>query len=85
MNIPMIIKQFLNSEKAVASGLAVIAATVFVFLGKISAQEWMSYSQVVLGIYVGGKSVQGAVTALALKNATLSNDAVADKEAKKKK
>lgn len=60
-----VLKSFLNSEKAVASGVLVIAATVLVAVGKITVQEWMDYTEVLLGIYVGGKALQGSAAAIA--------------------
>jgi hypothetical protein len=58
-----VIKNFVNSEKAVAAGVLVIAATVFVFTNRITVQEWMDYTEILLAIYVGGKAVQGAASA----------------------
>ena len=58
-----IIKNFLNSEKAIASGVLVIASSLMTIAGKLTPQEWMDYTQTLLGIYVGGKTVQGAVAA----------------------
>lgn len=55
-----VLKNFANSEKAVAAGMLVIVATVFAFLGRITVDEWMDYTQILLAIYVGGKAVQGA-------------------------
>lgn len=63
-----IIKNFLNSEKAIASGVLVIASSLMTIAGKLTPQEWMDYTQTLLGIYVGGKTVQGAVAALAGRN-----------------
>lgn len=63
-----VLKSFLNSEKAVASGLLVIAATVLAAVGKITVQEWMDYTEVLLGIYVGGKAIQGTAAAFAARN-----------------
>lgn len=53
------------SEKAIAAGLLVIAATIFVIIGKISFQEWQTYTTWCLGIYVGGKTVHGTATVIA--------------------
>ena len=64
MNLPQIVKNFLNSEKAVASVVPLIIATVFVFTGKITYQQWMDFATAITGIYVGGKTVQGAAVAL---------------------
>jgi hypothetical protein len=64
-----VIKNFLNSEKAIASGALVIAASAMVVVGKLTPQEWMDYTQTLLGIYVGGKTVQGAIASLGGKEA----------------
>jgi len=64
MGIPTVVKQLFNSEKAIAAGLLVISAVILLMLGRITVEQWMSYTQVLLGIYVGGKSVQGAAAAL---------------------
>lgn len=58
------IKSLLGSEKAIASGVLAIAATVFVILDKMSVDQWIDYTQIVLGIYVAGKTTQGAVNAI---------------------
>jgi hypothetical protein len=59
-----VLKNLLNSEKAVVTGLLVIAASVLAGLGKMSIDQWISYSQWMAGIYVGGKSIQGAAGAI---------------------
>ncbi len=59
-----VIRNFVNSEKAVATGLLVIASSVLTAMGQMSIDQWMGYTQVMAGIYVGGKSVQGAAAAL---------------------
>lgn len=60
-----VLKNFLNSEKAVASGMLVVASSVMAVTGQLTPQEWMAYTQTLLGIYVGGKTLQGAASALA--------------------
>ena len=59
-----IILNLLNSEKAVASGVLVVASSVMVATGQITPEQWMQYTQMLLGIYVGGKTAQGAVAAI---------------------
>jgi hypothetical protein len=61
--MPQILKNFLNSEKAIASAIPLIIATVFVFTGKITEQEWMNFAMAITGIYVGGKAIHGAAAA----------------------
>jgi hypothetical protein len=60
-----VIKNLINSEKAVASGVLVIASSVMVATGEITAAEWTEYTKTLLGIYVGGKTVQGAAAMFA--------------------
>jgi hypothetical protein len=55
----------LKSEKAVAAGVLAVCATVMVFLGRMTVEEWTSYTQVVLVTYVSGKTLQGAVATVA--------------------
>ncbi|UCC72059.1 MAG: hypothetical protein JSV86_17075 [Gemmatimonadota bacterium] len=59
-----VLKNFANSEKAVAVGALILAATVLVILDRLSIQEWMEYTQVLAGIYVGGKALQGAASSV---------------------
>lgn len=63
--IPAVVKQLLGSEKAVAVGLLIIAASALTATGQMTIDEWMDYTKWLAGIYVGGKSLQGAAEALA--------------------
>jgi uncharacterized membrane protein YadS len=63
--IPQVIKDFLGSEKAIAAGLLVVAATIFVLTGKISFADWQNYTTNLLGIYVAGKTIQGTAQVFA--------------------
>jgi hypothetical protein len=58
-------KALLGSEKALAGGMLIIAATVLAAMGLMSIPDWQSYTQVIFGTYVAGKTVQGAVSAVA--------------------
>ena len=73
--IPQVLKDLGSSEKAVVSILTVMVATALVFTGKITVQQWMDYTQVILGIYVAGKTVQGAASALGRGNTALEAQA----------
>jgi hypothetical protein len=55
-------KALLGSEKALAGGMLVIAATVLVALGHMTVADWQSYTQIIFVGYIGGKTVQGAVS-----------------------
>lgn len=59
------IKSLLSSEKAIACGLLVIAATVLTALDKMTIDQWLEYTKWLAVIYVSGKTVQGGITALA--------------------
>lgn len=65
MPLFQVLRNFVGSEKAVAAGLLVIAATVLTVLGKMTLSEWQDYSLWCLGIYTGGKTVQGAASVMA--------------------
>jgi hypothetical protein len=84
-----VIKNFLNSEKAVASGVLVAASSILAALGHMPIDDWQSYTLTCLGIYTGGKTLQGAAAKLAeakkapeqsaaLRNRLVDNDAKAD-------
>lgn len=89
MTMPQILKNFLNSEKAVASAVPLIIATVFVFTGRITEQQWMNFAMAITGIYTAGKTAHGVASEVSgakkakselaeLKDKVSSNDAVAD-------
>lgn len=59
-----VLKNLANSEKAVVVGVLIIAASVLTALGKMTIDQWINYSQLMAGIYVGGKSIQGAASVL---------------------
>lgn len=61
-------KGLLASEKGLAGGLLIIGATVLTALGKMTVSDWQTYTLMVFGVYVAGKTVQG--TASVLKNGT---------------
>jgi len=56
------IKALLNSEKALVGGILTIAASVFVIQGIMTVDNWQTYTQNIFGLYVGGKTLQGAVS-----------------------
>lgn len=65
------LKALYNSEKAVAVGLLVICATAMVFTGYLNADQWMEYTEWMAVTYVGGKTLQGAVSAVAGRKETI--------------
>jgi hypothetical protein len=58
------IKALFSSEKAIAAGVLVIISTLFVVLGKMTVAQWNEYTLWALGIYTGGKTVQGVSQAV---------------------
>ena len=54
-----------NSEKGILGLALIISSTVLAALGKVSAADWMTYTQWIFGIYVTGKTIQGAASAIA--------------------
>lgn len=57
-----------NSERGLLTVLILVAATVLVVFGRMTIEQWIAFVQVVMGIYVVGKTVTS--TAIALKNRT---------------
>lgn len=52
-----------NSERGLLTVLILVAATVLVVFGRMTIDQWMAFVQVVIGIYVAGKTVSSAVIA----------------------
>ena len=59
-----VIKELLSSEKFVVSALAIVAATVGAFQGALTWGEYYDFVQIVTGVYVGGKAIQGAAASI---------------------
>lgn len=57
-----------NSEKFIFCFGLILAAAVLMFLGKITPDQWLTFAEVVGGLYVGGKTIQGAASVLSTKN-----------------
>ncbi len=68
------IKALINSEKALASGVLMIFSCIFVLMGQMSVQEWTDYTQWILGIYITGKTIQGAVASWSLSGGKAPNN-----------
>lgn len=62
------IKALISSEKAIAAGVLVFISTLFVILGKMTVDQWNEYTLWALGIYTGGKTVQGVSQTVAAMN-----------------
>jgi hypothetical protein len=67
--IPVILKNILGSEKALATLIPTVGVTVALLMGKVSYEEWSQFSLIAMGIYVGGKTIQGSAAVLAAKPA----------------
>lgn len=84
-----VIRNLLNSEKAVVAGVPVVGATVLAALGRISIPEWMDFVKWMASFYISGKAIQGAASQWAtaktaelerekLRAGIAANDAAAD-------
>lgn len=51
-----------HSEKGLAGGLLIVAATVLVALGRLDADVWIDYTKWIFGIFVAGKTAQGVAS-----------------------
>lgn len=54
-----------HSERGVVVVAALIAAAALVYVGKVQAGDWMDFAKWLVGIFVGGKTVDGSVRAWA--------------------
>jgi hypothetical protein len=57
------IKDILKSERGLLAVLILIAGAVLTGMGKMTVPQWQDYSLWTLGIYTGGKSLEGAAGA----------------------
>lgn len=62
--MPTVIKQLLNSEKAVTVGLLIICATVLAAMRLVTWVDWQNYTLKLAGLYIFGKTIQGAAETL---------------------
>lgn len=62
-----VLKNFLGSEKAIATFIPVLGVTIALLMGKVTYDQWSDFSLIAMGIYVGGKTIQGSAAALAAK------------------
>jgi hypothetical protein len=61
-----VLKDFFHSEKGVFGyAIPLVIATVFVFIGRITEQQWMDFAVLLSGIYVGGKALHGGAAVIA--------------------
>lgn len=58
-----VLKDLLSSEKGIFCLALIIAASVLTALGHMTVEQWTAYTQIIAGIYVGGKAIQGAAAA----------------------
>lgn len=52
-----------NSERGLLTILILVAATVLVIFGRMTIEQWLAFVQVIMGIYVAGKTVSSAMIA----------------------
>ena len=64
--MPLILKQLLGSEKFLYVALLFMGPlTVMAFLGMVTVEQWRHDAFWSLSLLIGGKTVQGATTAIA--------------------
>jgi hypothetical protein len=57
-------KALANSEKAIVGALVIVAASAFVVIDRTPPDWWLDLVKWVFAFYVGGKTIQGAATAM---------------------
>lgn len=55
------IKDLFASERGFFALILVIAATVLTALSQMTVDQWRDFSMTIFGIYVGGKTITGAI------------------------
>lgn len=58
------LKDLWHSERGVVGVALIVGATVLAGIGIVSADDWMSYTWKIFGLYAGSKAVTGAAVAL---------------------
>jgi len=59
-----------HSEKGLAALVLIIAATVLCTLGHMTIADWTDFAKWTFAVYVGGKTIQGGVSAIAAARVT---------------
>mgnify|MGYP001602711925 CR=1 FL=1 len=54
-----------NSEKGILAVALIIGATVLAALGHMTIEQWTGFSELIFGLYVGGKTLQSGAQAIA--------------------
>lgn len=54
-----------NSEKGILAVLIIIGATVLAALGHMAIDQWTGFVELIFGLYIGGKTLQGVGAAVA--------------------
>ena len=55
------LKDLLGSERGLIGLLLIICCTVLAAMNRMTFDDWQSYTMWIFGIYVGGKTITGAV------------------------
>lgn len=55
------IKNFVGSRKAIMVAILIVAATAFVFAGKMDLSEWRDFVTWISGIWIGAQGIEDAV------------------------
>lgn len=68
------LRDLFGSERGFFALLLVVAATLLAALGKMTTDQWQSFAIWIFGIYVGGKTVTGAVDVIKNGSASAPTD-----------
>lgn len=55
------VTDLLESERGVVCILLLVAVTILVVLDKLTGEQWLTYTQVVVGLLVASKTITGVV------------------------
>lgn len=58
------LRDLLGSERGVISIAAILGATVLVIVGKLTANQWLTFVQAIVMALVASKTVTGAIETL---------------------
>lgn len=65
-----VLKDLISSEKFVAASGAIALATVGAFTEALSWTDYYEFVKLLAGMYIGGKTIQGAAAAISNRSAT---------------
>jgi hypothetical protein len=73
LNVPLILRQLISSEKFLYVVLFMLPITVFTALGLMTVDDWRHDALWALGMLISGKTVQGVADRIAAPRAPVSH------------